>query len=115
MYELGQREIHLSKYCKEFIVERCLFKDCKWFEPCKIEEFEQHLSDVCNSKDKLCVTCDLNIYKMYENDQFRENSFGHICNRDSLLFLWESLLDEEGEDDEEEEKKEDPDPHLVDQ
>ena len=42
---------------------------------------------------------------MYENDEFRESSFGHICNRDSLLFLWESLLEDE---DEEEEKKEEP-------
>ena len=111
MYELGQREIHLAKYCTEFVVERCLFKDCKWFEPCKIDQFEQHLLDVCNSKEKLCVTCDLNIYKMYENDHFRENSFGHICNRDSLLFLWESLL--EDEDDEEEEKKEEYVPHYL--
>ena len=29
---------------------------------------------------------------MYEDDGFRENVSGHICNRDSLLFLWEALI-----------------------
>ena len=92
-YELGDREAHFAKYCNELVVETCVFPDCKAFEPCKREEFERHLLQSCPSKAKQCNTCGLDLYKMYENDAFREKVSGHICNRDSLLFLWEALMD----------------------
>ena len=33
------------------------------------------------------------MYKIYENDLFRENARGHLCERDCLLFLAESIID----------------------
>ena len=60
----------------------------------------------CGSKAKLCNTCGLDLYKMYENDGFREKVSGHICNRDSLLFLWEALIESSAGNNVEETKNE---------
>lgn len=53
----------------------------------------------CGSKFKQCKLCDLDVYKIYENDQFRESSKGHLCERDCLLFLAECIIDGNGGDD----------------
>ena len=100
LYEIGDRETHYAKYCQELIFERCLFSDCKLFEPCKREAFEQHIYFNCASKEKQCQTCELDIFKMYENERFRQSSHGHICSRDRLMLLWETLVDQNEESEE---------------
>lgn len=109
VFELGEREAHLAKYCDELVVERCAFADCKSFEACKRDQFEAHLREHCASKAKQCTTCSLDLFQMYEDDAFRTKVHGHLCHRDRLLFLWETLLEAQGDADEEEEKQEEAD------
>ena len=92
-YPLGERENHFFKYCPNMMVEHCIFPDCKTYESQKRADFESHLVTSCGSKLKQCRTCDLDVYKIYENDEFRENAMGHLCERDCLLFLAESIID----------------------
>ena len=49
----------------------------------------------CGSKFKQCKTCDLDVYKIYADDGFRESAMGHLCERDCLLFLAECIIDGE--------------------
>ena len=91
-YEYGEKETHFVKYCDEVVFNSCVFKDCKQFEPCKREEFERHVLLQCGTSEKLCKTCDLDIYKIYENDSFREAAKGRICHRDTFLFFVETLV-----------------------
>ena len=92
-YPIGERENHFLKYCPNLMVESCIFPDCKTYEPMKRSGFEDHLINSCGSKMKQCSTCDLDVYKIYENDEFRESAMGHLCERDCLLFLAESIID----------------------
>lgn len=97
-YTLGERENHFKVYCPNIIVEHCIFPDCKTYEEMKREKFESHLINECGSKFKQCKTCDLDIYKFYENDAYREASKGHLCERDCMMFLAECILDGNRED-----------------
>ena len=98
MYELSDRETHYAQFCGELVFESCIFPDCKKFEPCKREQFENHLLFQCASYSKKCRKCDLDLYKMYENNGFRESVSGHICKRDKQLFLWEALIIKSGKE-----------------
>ena len=93
IFEIGERETHFKKYCTAIVYESCIFDDCKQFMPCKRDEFEKHIVEECGSKFKQCHTCELDLYKIYEDDAFRHKSRGHICKRDCLLLLLESVID----------------------
>ena len=99
-YSVGERENHFQKYCSEVRVEHCIFPDCKTYEEGTRGDLESHLVTTCGSKFKQCTTCDLDVYKIYENDVFREVSKGHLCERDCLLFLAECIVDVNGDGDE---------------
>ena len=71
-YAIGERGIHFVKYCPEVFVEHCIFPDCKTYDEGKRADLESHLVVGCGSKFKQCKTCDLDVYKIYENDEFRQ-------------------------------------------
>ena len=97
-YPLGEREVHFRNYCPNMLVQHCIFPDCKTYEEGKRSEFEHHLMNECGSKFKQCKICDLDIYKIYENDAHREASRGHLCERDCMMSLAETILDGNRED-----------------
>jgi hypothetical protein len=93
IYEIGEREAHFKKYCREVIFSNCIFQDCKQFVPSKREEFERHILESCGSKQKQCETCELDIYKIYHDDDFRAKAKGHVCRRDCLVLFLESVIE----------------------
>ena len=99
-YALSERHHHFVKYCPNIRVEYCIFPDCKTYEEGNRADFESHLVTTCGSKFKQCTTCDLDVYKIYEDDVFREAAKGHLCERDCLLSLAECIIGgDQGEDD----------------
>ena len=104
-YQLGERETHYKLYCPNIQIEHCIFPDCKTFVSMNRADFENHLVNECGSKFKQCKICDLDVYKFYHEDVYREQSKGHLCERDCMMFLAESILDRNREEEREEDEK----------
>ena len=93
--ELSDLTAHFHKSCPSILFDRCPFNDCNTFVTGNRHNLEQHLLEWCASHTKQCKDCEVDLLKMYGNEEFREAVYGHLCKRDYILFLFEGMMDVE--------------------